>query len=348
MSAALDTTDHTFLLEMFSSLGFLNFTPSWFSSSLTGHPPSASSGSSCSFARLAACSWRSQAQSLNVASLSTSPVSSSVLVSLKSPLYTHLLPGALLWPDSSSPLHWNTAWVLETSSMSRTKFLSISPKRPLPQVPPFQLMEIPTCCCCSGQNIWVMLDTPPVSHFLSISKCFKIQPESKYCLQTPLHPPWVLANNHLPRGLLQQPTYCSPAPALASFSICFNTASSVENKRQIILILLAKPLGLSLFLFSWVQLSHSVVSDSLRPHGLQHDRPPCPSPAPGVYSNSCSLSWWCHPTISSSIDLSPSPFSLSQQQGLFQWVSSSHQMAKVLEFQLQHQSFQWRFRTDFL
>ena len=45
---------------------------------------------------------------------------------------------------------------------------------------------------------------------------------------------------------------------------------------------------------------------------------------------------------------SPSAFSLSQHQGLFQWVSSSHQVAKVLEFQLQHQSFQWIFRNDFL
>ena len=45
---------------------------------------------------------------------------------------------------------------------------------------------------------------------------------------------------------------------------------------------------------------------------------------------------------------SPPAFNLSQDQGLFQWVSSSHQVAKVLEFQLQHQSFQWRFRTDFL
>ena len=50
-----------------------------------------------------------------------------------------------------------------------------------------------------------------------------------------------------------------------------------------------------------VRFSHSVVSDSLRPHGLQHARPPCPSPTPGVYSNSCPLSWWCHPTISSSV-----------------------------------------------
>ena len=50
-----------------------------------------------------------------------------------------------------------------------------------------------------------------------------------------------------------------------------------------------------------VQFSHSVMSDSLRPHGLQHTRPPCPSPTPGAYSNSCPLSRWCHPTISSSV-----------------------------------------------
>ena len=49
------------------------------------------------------------------------------------------------------------------------------------------------------------------------------------------------------------------------------------------------------------QFSRSVVSDSLRPHGLQHARPVCPSPTPGVYSNSCPLSQWCHPAISSSV-----------------------------------------------
>ena len=43
------------------------------------------------------------------------------------------------------------------------------------------------------------------------------------------------------------------------------------------------------------------MSDSLWPHGLQHARPPCPSPTPGVYSNSCPLSWWCHPTTSFSV-----------------------------------------------
>ena len=97
--------------------------------------------------------------------------------------------------------------------------------------------------------------------------------------------------------------------------------------------------------FNSVQFSHSVVSNSLQPQGLQHARLPCPSPAPGACSNSCPLSQWCHRTISS---LYPSPpaFNLSQHQGLFQWVSSSHQVAKVLE--LQHQSFQWVFRIDFL
>ena len=55
-----------------------------------------------------------------------------------------------------------------------------------------------------------------------------------------------------------------------------------------------------MFQFSSVQFSHSVVSDSLWPHEPQYARPPCPSPTPGVYPNSCPLSQWCHPTISSS------------------------------------------------
>ena len=54
-------------------------------------------------------------------------------------------------------------------------------------------------------------------------------------------------------------------------------------------------------IFSSVQFSHPVVSDSLQPHGLQQTRSPCPSPTPGVYPNSCPLSWWCHPAISSSV-----------------------------------------------
>ena len=66
---------------------------------------------------------------------------------------------------------------------------------------------------------------------------------------------------------------------------------------------------------SSVQFSHSVVSDSLKPHGLQHDRPPCPSPTPRVYPNTCPLSQWCHPTISSFVISSPA-FNLSQHDSL--------------------------------
>ena len=97
-----------------------------------------------------------------------------------------------------------------------------------------------------------------------------------------------------------------------------------------------------------VHFSHPVMSDSLRPHESQHARPPCPSPIPGVYSNSCPSSWWCHPAsppLSSPAPPAPNP---SQHQGLFQWVNFLHVVAKVLEFQLQHQSFQWTPRTDLL
>ena len=137
---------------------------------------------------------------------------------------------------------------------------------------------------------------------------------------------------------------------------------------------------------SSVQFTLSVVSDSLRPHELQHARPPCPSPAPRVHPNSCASNQWCHPAISSSIipfsscpqslpasrslpmsqflawcgqsigvsasasvlpmntqdwsplgwtgwifPLAPNP---SQHQSIFQWVNSSHEVVKVLEFQL--------------
>ena len=90
------------------------------------------------------------------------------------------------------------------------------------------------------------------------------------------------------------------------------------------------------------QFSSSVVSNSLWPHGLQHTRLPCPSPTPRAYSNSGPSSWWFHPTISSSVV----PFSSCPQS--FPASGSSNQVAKVLEFQLQHQSFQRIFRVDFL
>ena len=66
-----------------------------------------------------------------------------------------------------------------------------------------------------------------------------------------------------------------------------------------------------------VQFSHSVMSDSLRPHELQHARPPCPSPTPRVYSNSCPSSRWCHPAISSSVVPSSSCPQSHQASGSF-------------------------------
>ena len=90
------------------------------------------------------------------------------------------------------------------------------------------------------------------------------------------------------------------------------------------------------------------MSDSLRPHRLQHARLPYPSPTPEACSNSWPLNWWYYPNMSSLLSPSPPAFNISQHQGLFQWVSSSHQVAKVLELQLQ--SFQWliSFRMDWL
>ena len=91
---------------------------------------------------------------------------------------------------------------------------------------------------------------------------------------------------------------------------------------------LAQCLGYKPMLRS-VQFSCSVMSDAFRPHELQHTRPLCPSPTPGVYSNPCPSSWWCHPTISSSVILfssCPQPlpasgsFPMSQ---LFAWGGQS-------------------------
>ena len=108
------------------------------------------------------------------------------------------------------------------------------------------------------------------------------------------------------------------------------------------------PCSVFLFFFFSVQFSSTVVSDSLRPHESQHARCPCSSQL--LESTQTHVHWVgdairpSHPLSSTS----PPALNLSQNQGLFQWVSSSHQMAKVLEFQLQHQSFQWTPRTNLL
>ena len=102
------------------------------------------------------------------------------------------------------------------------------------------------------------------------------------------------------------------------------------------------------------------MSDSLQPHGLQHTSLPCPTPYPGVCSNSCPLSQWGHPTISSSVAPSPPALNLSQHQDLFQWIGSSNESslhirwpkyigtsASVLPMNIQV-SFRISFRIDWL
>ena len=97
-------------------------------------------------------------------------------------------------------------------------------------------------------------------------------------------------------------------------------------------------------LFSSVKFSRWVVSDSLRLHGLQHASLPVHHQLPELTQTH--VHWVGDAIQPSHLLSSPSPpaFNLSQHQGLFQWVSSSHQVAKGLEFQLQHQSFQRIFR----
>ena len=88
-------------------------------------------------------------------------------------------------------------------------------------------------------------------------------------------------------------------------------------------------------LTSWLLFSCSDMSNSLQPHGLQHAALPCPSLSPRVCLNSCLLSQWCHPTISSPL-LPPAPptLNLSHHQSLFQWVGSLHQVTKYWSFSL--------------
>ena len=101
--------------------------------------------------------------------------------------------------------------------------------------------------------------------------------------------------------------YCHPDPLIN----CFPSASCYLHSF----------IAQVCFFIHSVQFSHSVVSDSLRPQGLQHARSPSPSPTPGAYSNSCPLSQWCHPNTSSSVG----PFS-----SRLQWfpASGSFQMSQ--------------------
>ena len=99
--------------------------------------------------------------------------------------------------------------------------------------------------------------------------------------------------------------------------------------------------------FSSVQFSHSVISNSLWPRGLQHTRLPCPSPTPEAYSDSCPSSQWCHPTISFSVIPSSSHLQSFPTWRSFPMSQFFPSGGQNLEFQLQHQSFKWTLRTDF-
>ena len=96
-----------------------------------------------------------------------------------------------------------------------------------------------------------------------------------------------------------------------------------------------------------VQFSHSVVSDSFWPHGLQYARFPCLLPTHRLAQTHVHQVGDAIQPVHPLLSPSPPVFNLSQHQGLFQWVSSLQQGAKVLEFQLQHLSFQWIVRIDF-
>ena len=115
---------------------------------------------------------------------------------------------------------------------------------------------------------------------------------------------WLLLVKSLPIGVTSDDQMVGQGVALSpilafSFLVILGSVSTVvmyppPQSQGWTMVVLSPPQ-------SSVQFSCSVVPDSLRPHGLQHARPPCPSPTPGVYSNLCPLSRWCHPTISSSV-----------------------------------------------
>ena len=96
-----------------------------------------------------------------------------------------------------------------------------------------------------------------------------------------------------------------------------------------------------------ILFSHSVVSNSLWQHGLQDAKPPCPSPTPGFYSNSCPLSQGCHPTLSSSVIPFSSHLQSFPASGSFQMSQLFASGGQNIEVSALDQSFQWIFRTDF-
>ena len=135
------------------------------------------------------------------------------------------------------------------------------------------------------------------------------------------------------------------------FSVCCPSAAPLLCKSFLLCNFVPLP-GMFPSTSLLLLFSHKVVSDSWWPRGLQHSRLLCPPLSPRVYSNSCPLSRSCYLTISSYV----APFSFSLQSFpasgsfLLSWLfcRATHQVAKILELQLQPQSIQWIFRVDFL
>ena len=159
-------------------------------------------------------------------------------------------------------------------------------------------------------------------HFILIISCWfhkEIEPQESYVTQAVkpqslhVHPLVEICRLNLAkifsRFLLSTNSCILRAGLLTALWPAVNYVSECVNRSQGCMPILGKVRNT----FSSVQFSHSVVSDSLQPHGPQHAKPPCPSPTPGAYPNSCPLSWWCHPTISSIVV----PFSCLQFFPLF-------------------------------
>ena len=131
-------------------------------------------------------------------------------------------------------------------------------------------------------------------------------------------------------------TYLSTCPSIHPSSL------SIHH-----FIYLSTYLSINLSLYS-VQFSRLDIYDSLWPHGLQHARPPRPSPTPGACSNSCPSSQLFHPTISSFVVTFSSCLQSFPASGSFPMNQFFTSGTEVVVLQLQHQSFQWTLRTDLL
>ena len=117
-----------------------------------------------------------------------------------------------------------------------------------------------------------------------------------------------------------------------------NSFPKLQERNRIPIHTTMTYVSLSFYSVQSVQFSRSVVSDSLQPHELQHARPPCPSPTPGIYSNSCPSSQWCHPAISFSlVSFSSCPQSLPASGSfpmsqLFTWGGQSIGVSALASF----------------